>query len=64
MWDFHVQACHTAFKTLDMIGQAEECAVPDVHDVIGCIGVQESPVQHRYFCTGDRDEYAVDERGA
>lgn len=45
--DRHAQLFQPAEEAIEMQIEAEETTIPDMHCVVGGVGMQEAPIQHR-----------------
>ena len=62
--DGHAQSFQPAEEAVEMQIEAEEAAVPDMHRVVGGVGMQEAPIQHRHLGLRHRQVLAVEEGDA
>ena len=56
----HPAGLHRVFEPVEIVGEAEEAALPDRHDVIGDVGMGEGPVSDADGGLGDGDNGAAD----
>ncbi len=55
---------HAGGEAVQVVFQAEEHAVADMHHIVGGVGARQTPIEHRDSGLGDRHEATVDIGGA